>query len=95
MNTLESSLAYHLQCNHYPPVPLSMVPVCVRAINASIASDGYMDDQELNLPKGVFYKGHTTAPVYAIIEQHHLDAYVDSALNGHEYVEPALDITDL
>lgn len=80
MNTLESSLAYHLQCNHYPPVPMSMVPVCIRAINSAVASDGYMEDMELNLPKGVYYKGRSTAPVYAVIEQHHLHDYVDNAL---------------
>lgn len=95
MNTLESSLAYHLQCNHYPPVPLSMIPVCVRAIDIAVEHDGYVRDMEVDLPEGTFYRGQFTAPVYAIIEQHHLDAYVDSALNGHEYVESALYITDL
>lgn len=80
MNTLESSLAYHLQCNHYPPVPLSMVPVCVQAIDIAVENDGYVRDMEVDLPENTFYKGRTSAPVYAIIEQHHLHDYVDSAL---------------
>ncbi len=29
---LETQLAYHLQGNHYPPVPLSMVQPCIDAI---------------------------------------------------------------
>jgi hypothetical protein len=28
------------------------------------------------MPEGVFYKGKTTAPAWAIIEQHHLDAWL-------------------
>jgi hypothetical protein len=29
---LEVALGYHLQGNHYPPVPLSMVEPCIEAI---------------------------------------------------------------
>ena len=31
---LEQGIAYHLQGNHYPPVPLSMVQPCIDAIDA-------------------------------------------------------------
>jgi hypothetical protein len=70
---LESAIGYHLQGNHYPPVPLSMVQPCIDAIDAY-----YEDDfnKEIEMPEGVFYKGRTTAPAWAIIEQHHLNAWL-------------------
>ena len=70
---LETAIGYHLQGNHYPPVPLSMVQPCIDAIDAY-----YEDDfnKEIEMPEGVFYKGRTTAPAWAIIEQHHLSAWL-------------------
>jgi hypothetical protein len=70
---LESSIAMHLTANHYPPVPTSMVQPCIDAI------DAYHDEdfnREIEMPKGVSYKGKTTAPAWAIVEQHHLDAWL-------------------
>jgi hypothetical protein len=70
---LEIALGYHLQGNHYPPVPLSMVQPCIEAIDAY-----YEDDYNklIEMPEGVSYKGDTHAPAWAIIEQHHLDAWL-------------------
>ena len=70
---LEVALGYHLQGNHYPPVPLTMVQPCIDAIDAIHAGDG---DTEIELPEGVLYKNKTTAPAHAIAEQHHLDAWL-------------------
>jgi hypothetical protein len=71
---LETAIGYHLQGNHYPPVPLSMVPVCIEAIDA-IWEDDFQ--RECLLPEGVTYKnGQDTAPAWAIAEQHHLDAWL-------------------
>ena len=70
---LEQGIAYHLQGNHYPPVPISMVKPCIDAI------DAYYDesyDKLIEMPEGVSYKGNTHAPAWAIIEQHHLDAWL-------------------
>jgi len=70
---LESSIAMHLTANHYPPVPTSMVQPCINAI------DAYHDEdfnREIEMPEGVSYKGKTTAPAWAIVEQHHLDAWL-------------------
>ena len=36
---LEQGIAYHLQGNHYPPVPLSMVQPCIDAIDAFYDED--------------------------------------------------------
>jgi hypothetical protein len=70
---LETAIGYHLQGNHYPPVPLSMVQPCIDAIDAFYDED---TDRLIEMPKGVSYKGNTHAPAWAIIEQHHLDAWL-------------------
>lgn len=70
---LETAIGYHLQGNHYPPVPLSMVPVCIEAIDAYY-EEAY--DKEIEMPAGVLYKGKDTAPAWAIIEQHHLSPWL-------------------
>lgn len=71
--TLDQAVAVHLQSNHYPPVPLIMVQPCVDAI---FAVNDWRADESIDLPKGVLYKGETSAPAWAIVEQHHLDAWV-------------------
>ena len=70
---LEVALGYHLQGNHYPPVPLSMVQPCIEAIDAYYEEDY---NKLIEMPKGVSYKGDSYAPAWAIIEQHHLGAWL-------------------
>jgi hypothetical protein len=70
---LERQLAYHLQGNHYPPVPLSMVQPCIEAIDAAYDEDY---DREIAMPQGISYKGSNVAPAWAVIEQHHLDWFI-------------------
>lgn len=70
---VDRALLWHLQSNHYPPVPKSMIPVCKEAIDA--ANRGLWDD-EIDLPDGVLYRGDSYAPVKAIIEQHHLGSFL-------------------
>ena len=80
---LETQIAYHLQGNHYPPVPLSMVQPCIEAIDAYYDNDAM---RFIAMPEGVFYKGMSHAPAYAIIEQHHLDFWLpqDDEYYGEE-----------
>jgi hypothetical protein len=70
---LEVAIGYHLQGNHYPPVPLSMVEPCIEAIDAFYDEDY---NREIALPEGISWRGQVTAPASAIIEQHHLDAWL-------------------
>lgn len=70
---LETQLAYHLQGNHYPPVPVSMVQPCIDAIDAFYDEDF---DREINLPEGISWRGKTSAPASAIIDAHHLDPWL-------------------
>jgi hypothetical protein len=78
---LETQLAYHLQGNHYPPVPLSMVQPCIEAIDAY-----YDEDYErfIAMPEGVFYKGMSHAPASAIVEQHHLEWFIQPVEDSNE-----------
>jgi len=71
--SLEDQLAIHLTSNHYPPVPRSMVKPCIEAI------DAYWEDDlncEIALPEGGSWRGNDHAPAWAIIEGHHLDAWI-------------------
>jgi len=70
---LDTQIRWHLTSNHYPPVPDIMVPVCIVAIEK--ANNGEWDD-EVELPEHVSWRGLTTVPVHAIVEQHHLDAWI-------------------
>jgi hypothetical protein len=74
LTDLDTALSWHLQSNHYPPIPLSMVPTCKLAIDAY--NDGDYQRQ-IDLPSDILYRGCTTAPASAIVEQHHLDAFVE------------------
>lgn len=70
---LRTALSWHLQHNHYPPVPLSMLDTCEQAI-----AHAELDQWNVNveLPPGVTYKGSTVAPVWAVVEQHHLSDFI-------------------
>jgi hypothetical protein len=71
--SLADQIRWHLTGNHFPPIPVSMVPVCIAALDAANEEDW---DRMISLPEGVGYKGLTAAPAHAIIEQHHLDPWL-------------------
>lgn len=73
MTNLNTSLRWHLQSNHYPPVPVSMVEPCKAAI-AAYTGENYQ--QEISLPDGIRYRGNPTAPASALVEELHLDAFM-------------------
>ena len=81
MLSIDDALAWHLRSNHYPPVPLSMIEPCKEAIQACLDGDWL---REITLPEGVSYKGRYTAPADAIVQQHHLEAWVELDEEGLE-----------
>jgi hypothetical protein len=81
MLTMEDAIAWHLQSNHYPPVPLSMVVPCIEAINNALEGNWF---KPVLLPVGSRYKNSRYAPSSAIIEQHHLDAWLELDEEGLE-----------
>ena len=81
MLEIESAISWHLQANHYPPVPQSMVPACLEAIENAIAGDWL---KTVELPAGTTYRGSRFAPTDAIIDQHHLETWVELDEEGLE-----------
>ena len=69
-DNIEQVLAWHLQSNHFPPIPTTMVEPCLKAIDAYWEDDL---DKLIPLPEGVGYRGLTVAPARAIIINNHLD----------------------
>ena len=82
---LETQILYHLKGNHYPPVPAEMVKPCIEAIDAYYDFDAM---RQIEMHKvgdfQILYKGSTTAPAWAIVEQHHLDFWLPQ---DEEYME--------
>ena len=81
MLEIESAISWHLQSNHFPPIPQSMVQPCIEAINNASAGER---TKLVILPLGGGYKGLTAAPTDARNEQHHLDAWVELDEEGLE-----------
>ena len=75
MEKREFAIRLHLLSNHYPPVPSSMVEPCVKAID--IANSGQSWDTMIDLPEPIKWKGVSQAPASALIEAHHLDAWLE------------------
>lgn len=71
---LEEGISVHLRTNHYPPVPIEMLPTCIEAIDAVNSEADW--DKLITLPDGILYKGLPQAPASAIIEQHHLEFWI-------------------
>ena len=72
--SLEEGITIHLSSNHYPAIPIEMVPVCIDAIDAVNSESDW--DKMITLPAGISYKGLPQAPASAIIEQHHLEFWI-------------------
>ena len=80
---LETAITIQLRGNHYPPVPYSMVPVCVDAINAynkgltekliALPVDGLDRNGK---PFQITWRGQRFAPANKIIEANHLWEWV-------------------
>jgi len=78
--TLEAQIEIHLRSNIYPPVPLSMVQPCIDAIDAYWEGD---TNRQIDL-NGAEWKTQPTAPAWAVIEGHRLDAWVSEWDNEEE-----------
>ena len=75
--SIEVQISWHLSSNHYPPVASDMVGPCIEAIEHYNAGDL---EAMVTLPEGTTYKNEQTAPTLAIIEAHHLGAWLEEAL---------------
>ena len=71
LTNLEAALIFHFRQNHYPPLPLSLIPIAIKIINGEVSGT-------VELPKGITYKDGTSAPVHKCIEAWHLEHFVVS-----------------
>ncbi len=75
---LETQLKYHLQGNHYPPIPTVMVQPCIEAI------DAYYDEdysRRIVLPVvdvfQISWKGNTWTTASALVSHAHLEWFIE------------------
>jgi hypothetical protein len=81
---LEVGVKVHLTGNFYPPIPSSMVIPCIEALYAVAEGDSY---RQIELPSPVTFKGEATAPANAIVEQHHLEEFLNTILEVEDVIE--------
>ena len=92
---LETQILYHLKGNHYPPVPSEMVAPCIEAIDAYYDEDyGRLIDMPMVGNFQILYRGETQAPAHAIVDQHHLEWFIQPAEDIDLFDMPAEDIPD-
>lgn len=73
LTDIDQGLAWHLRANHYPPVPLEMIEPCKEAIYA-YSDEDY--DRQIDLPAPITWRGQSSAPARAIVDAHHLHAFI-------------------
>lgn len=71
---LWEAIHWHLTVNHYPPAPVALVNVCVRIIETQ-GTWGY--DDTISLPEDVRWRGESQAPIQAVIEEFHLEPFLE------------------
>lgn len=71
---LQVALEYHLTGNHFPPLPTSLIPCCIKAIEN--ANNGLWD-KKVKLPAPITWKGLKYAPTRECIKAWHLDWFLE------------------
>lgn len=66
---LDAALTWHFRSNHYPPLPLSLIPIAKRIIEGKAKGS-------VRLPKGITYRGSVLAPVRECIQAWHLQEFL-------------------
>jgi hypothetical protein len=70
--TLEGDLRWHLQNNHYPPVPDVMIPIALKAV-VLCRNDQF--NKTIEIP--IEYRMGWMVPAYVIVEIYHLESWVN------------------
>jgi hypothetical protein len=70
--TLEGDLRWHLQNNHYPPVPDVMIPIALKAV---ILCRNDQFNKTIEIP--IEYRMGWMVPAYVIVEAYHLEPWVN------------------
>jgi hypothetical protein len=74
-------IAWHLQSNHYPPLPSVFIDTALDAVEAFNDEDY---DRLITLPEGIEWKdGRAAVEAHLLVESFHLDSFV----TGDDYDE--------
>jgi len=74
--TEDEALRIHLTSNHYPPIPLMMLPVAKRALEKARRGEW---EKKLRMPKDVTHKVYgKLVPVHEVMSHMHLDTFLDT-----------------
>ena len=73
MTDQDTVLRWHLQSNHYPPVPATMVEPCKWAIRAMYDGE---PTKAIELPEGVTYRGMQHIFAGVLVDHFHLDDFL-------------------
>lgn len=69
------TMGWHLQSNHFPPHPSTMIPVALAAVEHANNDEW---DALVDLPEGVEHRVFgTQVPVHEIVSALHLDGFLD------------------
>lgn len=83
--TERQALVWHFRSNLFPPPPMAMVDVAIAAIHAVAAED----DEDIDLPEGVTYRGRDSVLPWEAVEAFRLNAFVanlfDDEYDDDEY----------
>jgi hypothetical protein len=71
--TERQALVWHFRSNLFPPPPMAMVDTALAAIHAVEAGD----DDDIDLPEGVTFKGGTMVSPWEVVEAFHLSGFID------------------
>lgn len=71
--SLDQALLWHLQANHFPPLPACLVNVAEQAIEA-IRDGDY--DRAIPIPNGIRFRGARTIRADEAAQAMHLDAFL-------------------
>lgn len=73
VQSLEQQIMLHFQTNCYPPVPLIMIPVAIKAIELANSEEF---DTEIELPDGVLWRNQSTCTAGQAIDSLYLHAWL-------------------
>ena len=79
--SLEDSIRFHLTGNFFPSIPSWMVQPCIEAIDAY---NNGKPNKLIKLKHAVYEGYKDKAPALAIIEQHHLEPWLNN--NEEDYL---------
>lgn len=84
------AMTWHLTVNHFPPLPVELVPVALEVVETATDPDRWTE--EVQLPADITWRGQSTAPVWACVDAWHLDPFIAALIEEwHRLDEAEMD----